>query len=120
MTTQLFWVPNHALGSWLVIGIMFRNMRFSVVDATFPILLAAAALWSPLSAVGLLPFALWKAYGSVFRERHFELFHPRVWLPALLVGAVVASYLTLDPDRIGKGMSVGNGGASGLIFGLLC
>ena len=25
MTTQLFWVPNHALGGWLIIGLLFRN-----------------------------------------------------------------------------------------------
>ncbi len=119
MTTQLFWVPNHAVASWLVIGLMSRNSRFSPLDAMLPIVLAAAALWSPLSAVGLLPFALWKAHGSVFRERHFELLHPRVWLPALLVGVVTASYLILDPGRIPRGMSVGNGGAVDLMFTLL-
>lgn len=119
MTTQLFWVPNHALAAWLVIGIMFRNMRFSAVDATLPILLAAAALWSPLSAVGLLPFALCTVYGRAFRERRIELFHPRVWLPALLVGGVLVSYLTLDPNRIAKGMSVGTGGATGVTLDLL-
>jgi hypothetical protein len=119
MTTQLFWVPNHALASWLVIGLMGRNMRSSPVDAMLPMLLAAAALWSPLSAVGLLPFALWRAYGSAVRERRFELFHPRVWLPALLVGGVTVSYLILDSDRIAKGMTVGNGGAADLSLGLL-
>ena len=119
MTTQLFWVPNHALASWLVIGLMSRNMRFSSVDALLPIVLAAAALWSPLSAVGLLPFAAWKAYGSVVRERRFELLDPRVWLPALLVGGVTASYLILDSGRIAKGMTVSNSGAVDLSLGLL-
>ncbi len=76
MTTQLFWVPNHALASWLLIGLMSRNTRCSAADAMLPILLAAAALWSPLSAVGLVPFALWKAYGSVVRERHLESVAP--------------------------------------------
>lgn len=119
MTTQLFWVPNHALASWLVIGLMSRNMRSSPVDMLVPIVLAAAALWSPLSAAGLLPFAIWKAYGSVVRERHLELLHPRVWLPALLVGGVTAAYLIMDPGRIPRGMSVGHGDAVDLTFGLL-
>ena len=27
MTTQLFWVPNHALGAWLGIGLLAVNGR---------------------------------------------------------------------------------------------
>jgi hypothetical protein len=110
MTTQLFWVPNHALGGWLLIGLMARNPRHAALDALLPMLAVAAALWSPLSAVGAVPFLLWRALQSVVGERRWNLLHPRVWLPALLVGMVVASYLTLDPGGIAKGVTVGRGG----------
>jgi hypothetical protein len=111
MTTQLFWVPNHALGAWVVIGLMSRNPRCSVLDAVLPILLVAAALWSPLSAVGLVPFMVWRAY--------WELLHPRVWAPAIPVGLAVAAYLVLDPGGIPKGLAMGKGDAMDTLLELL-
>jgi hypothetical protein len=119
MTTQLFWVPNHALGAWLVIGLMSRNPRWSLFDALLPILLVAAALWSPLSAVGLMPFVLWRVYGELVRARNWRLLYPRVWGPAIPVGLAVASYLVLDPGGIPKGLAVGKGGAIDTLLDLL-
>jgi len=119
MTTQLFWVPNHALGGWLMIGLMARHSRYSALDALLPLLLVAAALWSPLSAAGAVPFVLLRAYRRLFVERHWSLAHPRVWSPALLVGAVVSAYLMLDPGGIPKGLSVGSGDVSEAVMDLL-
>ena len=119
MTTQLFWVPNHALGGWLLIGLMARHPRYSALDSVLPFLLVAAALWSPLSAVGVLPFAAWKAYRSMFVERRWSLLHPRVWLPALVVGSMTVAYLILDPSRIPKGLSVGGGDFAHTVMALV-
>ncbi len=119
MTTQLFWVPNHALGGWLMIGLLFRSPRYSALDAMLPLLLVATALWSPLSAIGLVPFVLWRSYGSVVREHRVELLHPRAWLPSVAVGVLVAAYLLMDPSRIAKGISVGNGGIVDVLEDLL-
>jgi hypothetical protein len=119
MTTQLFWVPNHALGGWLMIGLMARHSRYSPLDAMLPLLLVAAALWSPLSAVGVVPFAALRAYKRLFLERHRSLAHPRVWLPALLVGAVVCAYLILDPGGIPKGFAVSGSGVAASVMDLL-
>jgi hypothetical protein len=111
MTTQLFWVPNHALGGWLTIGLLFRDERGTPLDSMLPIIVVAAMLWSPLSALGVVPFVLWKVVASALRERSISFLDPRMWAPALLVGLVVAAYLVLDPARIPKGMSVGAEGA---------
>ena len=100
MTTQLFWVPNHALGGWLVIGLLARDSRRSPLEAMLPMILIAAALWSPLSALGLVPFILLKVLDGITRDRLLALLHPRVWGPALLVGLVIASFLTLDSARL--------------------
>jgi hypothetical protein len=100
MTTQLFWVPNHALGGWLTIGLLCRDARRSPLDATLPMIIVAAALWSPLSALGLVPFVVLKVLRGTTTEQLLRLLHPKVWGPAVLVGLVIASYLTLDSARL--------------------
>jgi hypothetical protein len=106
MTTQLFWVPNHALCGWVAMGLLMRSPR-GALEPMLPILIVAVALWSPLTALGLTPFALLRA-GEAMR-RSLELAHPRVWLPAAIVGLVIAAYLTLDSSRIPRSWIVGNG-----------
>jgi hypothetical protein len=106
MTTQLFWVPNHALCGWLLIGLMYRDEHAARLDATLPMLSVAAALWSPLTAIGLIPFVLWKSGSGMLREHSTRLLRPGVWAPALAVGMVVAAYLALDPGGIPKGLAL--------------
>jgi len=110
MTTQLFWVPNHALGGWLTIGLLCRGERGTPLDSMLPIIVVAVALWSPLAALGAVPFVLWMAAARKAREHSARLLHPRVWAPALVVGLAVAAYLTLDAGRIPKGWTVGRSG----------
>jgi hypothetical protein len=108
MTTQLFWVPNHALSGWLTIGLLCRDRKGTPLDALLPIVIVASALWSPLTTLGVVPFAAWKVFAAMTRDRSFGLLHPRVWFPAMLVGIAVAGYLTLDLANIPKGWTVGN------------
>jgi len=119
MTTQLFWVPNHALGGWLLIGLLYRHDRSRQLDSTLPILFVAAALWSPLTAIGLVPFILWKVGAGLTRVYALRLLHPSVWVPALIVGLVVAAYLALDPGRIPKGLALVKGAAGETSLNLL-
>jgi hypothetical protein len=109
MTTQLFWVPNHALGAWLTIGLLCRNERSTRIDALLPIIVVALALWSPLAALGVVPFVLWKSLANTAHQQFLNLMHPRVWAPALAVGIVIVGYLALDSDGISKGWSQDDG-----------
>jgi len=108
MTAQLFWVPNHALGGWLMIGLLYRDNRRSPFESVLPILVVAAALWSPLTVIGVAPFVLWKVGAGMFRDRSLRLLHPLVWAPAFIVGLVIAAYIGLDASNIRKGLAVGN------------
>ncbi len=124
MTTQLFWVPNHALGGWLTIGLLSRGERDTPLDSMLPMIIVAVALWSPLAALGAVPFALWKMAARMAREPgawRAWLLHPRVWAPALAVGLAVGAYLTLDAGRIPKGWTLGRSGTgfSGIAMDLL-
>jgi hypothetical protein len=102
-----------------MIGLMSRNPRYSSLDATLPILVVAAALWSPLSAIGVVPFVLWRVYRELVGERCWDLLHPRIWMPAAVVGSIVVFYLILDPGGISKGFSVGKGDALDAVLALL-
>lgn len=110
MTTQLFWVPNHALGAWLAVGLLCRQRAGQALEKLLPLIVVAVELWSPLSALGLVPFVLWRAGESSIRDRSSRLLDPRVWAPAMVVGLVVAAYLTLDADRIAKAWTLGQHG----------
>jgi hypothetical protein len=120
MTTQLFWVPNHALGGWLMIGLLYRdNRRFTQLESILPILVVAAALWSPLTVIGLVPFVLWKVGAGILRHHSMRFLHPKVWAPALVVGLVVAAYLALDLGGIPKGLALRNGAGDEITMDLL-
>ncbi|MGO9513437.1 MAG: hypothetical protein ACLP2F_07305 [Steroidobacteraceae bacterium] len=121
MTTQLFWVPHHALSGWLTMGLLCRDQRGTPLDSMLPIIIVAVAVWSPLTALGIVPFALYKGVATILRERSPRLLDPLVWAPALGVGLAVAAYLTLDAGRIPKGWTVGRSGlgAAGIALDLL-
>lgn len=68
--TQLFWVPHHALSSWAWVALFalwrIGRLRVGVVLAAVPLI----ALWSPLTMIGVLPFAV---YASLISARSREL-----------------------------------------------
>jgi hypothetical protein len=124
MTTQLFWVPNHAVGGWLTMGLLMRRVpRDGLVqaagpggtwddglEALLPLLVVALALYSPLTALGAVPFVLLRMTESMWRARSLRLASLRVWVPALAVGLVIAGYLTLDAGRIPRAWAIGRNG----------
>jgi hypothetical protein len=118
MTTQLFWVPNHALGGWLMIGLLYRNANNSAFDTALPICIVALALWSPLTAVGILPFVFWRLCRAAVDGRLWSLLRPHAWVPACIVGIFIAGYLVLDAGRVPKGLSVA-GRAGDVVLDLL-
>jgi hypothetical protein len=118
MSTQFFWVPNHALGGWLTIGLLCRDRRGTPLEETLPIVVVASALWSPLTTLGAVPFVVYKVLAGMLRERSLRLLHPRVWAPALAIGLAVAGYLLLDSGSIPKGWAA-SGSREGTVDGLL-
>ena len=109
MTTQLFWVPNHALGAWLGIGLLCRQRGADAVDALLPMTVVAVALWSPLAALGLVPFVLLRVWQVSIGERSSRLFHPGLGTRTR-GGARGRRLLTLDAGRIPKGWTIGHEG----------
>ena len=95
-TTQLFWVPNHALPGWLGILLLLAYWNKPSLINWYPSVMCITVLWSPFATIGLFPFYI----GYVF-------FHRRIlvqrWssfiviaLLALLFGLPIAYYLTFN------------------------
>ena len=78
--------------------------------------LVAIALWSPFAALGCMPFIVCHGLGTLRRDRAFDLLHPRVWAPALVVGLVVAGYLTYDAAAVGARWAGGRGDSATMVL----
>jgi len=67
-TTLLFWAPNHALPAWLGALLVWRHRLAGLATAPAALFVTAAALWSPLACLGLLPlFTLSALRGGALR-----------------------------------------------------
>ena len=103
-TTLLFWVPNHALPSWLVTVFILRHWRHTAFARTAPLLMTVVPLWSPLAAIGLLPFFL---FGLAWLRDYRILFSLRTCFPLIPIALVIAQYLGMDASTVPHGWRMG-------------
>lgn len=102
-STLMFWVPNHALPAWLGLLMALRHWRTRELAGMSLMLAAAIALWSPLSAAGLVPFYL---AALNWRRDLGAVLAVRVGLPFLALAALVARYITMDTQSIASGWAI--------------
>ena len=91
--TALMWAPQHALPAWIAVGLLLSRAAPVCVAAGLP-LMAAVALWSPLTAAGLAPFAAyvaWKSYPAALSWMN---------LAGLALLVPVALYLTAGSSGV--------------------
>ena len=105
-TTLLYWVPQQALAAWLMLSL--------VVDALYQphdlrwlsLSLAAGLLWSPLGAVGLLPYLFLLVMVYLRHARWRAVLRPAAFgthAAALLLAVVTALYLGANRYQFPKG-----------------
>ena len=99
-STLLFWVPNHALPAWLTTILILRHWRQPALARIAPLLGSCVPLWSPLAALGTLPFFL---AGIDWRRDLASLLSQRALLPLATVALVSARYLTAGAEHIPSG-----------------
>jgi len=105
-TTQLFWVPNHALPGWLVGALMYRHWRNPEFLKVAPIAIAVTPLWSPLVTIGLAPFAIFIAAYHLWKNTWRPALRPWAWLGAFTTFAATGYYLVLDSGTIRSGWTI--------------
>jgi len=99
-TTLLFWVPNHALPAWLGITLILRHWRQPLLARITPLLATAIPLWSPLAAMGLLPFFL---IGLAWKRDFQILFSPKSCLAFAPIALLSMKYLGMDAAEVPHG-----------------
>lgn len=102
-STLMFWVPNHALPAWLGLLLALRHWRTRELARMTLMLAASISLWSPLSAIGLVPFFL---VGLDWRRDLGALFATRSGLPFLALAGLVGRYITMDTQAISRGWAI--------------
>jgi hypothetical protein len=102
-STLLFWVPNHALPAWLGLLMAMRHWRTPELARISLMLAAAVTLWSPLSALGLVPFYV---LGLNWRRDIGALLATRSGLPFLALAGLAGRYLTMDTQSIPRGWAI--------------
>jgi len=110
-TTQLFWVPNHALPGWIVAALIYKHWRNPDFLAIAPIVFAVTPLWSPLITIGLAPFTLFIAAHHLRQEKWRGGVKPWAWLGAVVTFGTAAYYLVLDGASIPSGWTVARVGS---------
>jgi hypothetical protein len=105
ITTELFWVPNHALPAWIATALLYRHRMDANLLIVMPVILAMLPLWSPFAAIGILPFAALYALEYVKAGLPSLRPHGMQVVAAMLLAFIAACYLTLGADAIPGGMA---------------
>ena len=108
-TTQLFWVPNHALPGWIVVAWLLGYKPGRLPIAQGIVLLALTPLWSPLTAIGIAPL-LGIAVLREMRHQRFgpflsALFDARMLVAVALCALFVYPYIVLGSETLASGSS---------------
>ena len=106
-TTQLFWVPNHALPGWIAIAWLLGRDRRRLPVATAILFVIFTPLWSPLTAIGLAPIVgaavlrQWLLDGPRAAAR--SLVDWRLLVPLIACVALIYPYLVAGSEKIASG-----------------
>lgn len=108
-TTQLFWVPNHALPGWIAIAWLLRYRPGRLPIPQGIVLLALAPLWSPLTAIGIAPLLGVAIVREFWHRRAGQVFaallDARMLIVVALCALFVYPYLVLGSETLASGSS---------------
>jgi hypothetical protein len=101
-TTQLFWVPNHALPAWIAAAMFYRHWRNDAFWPTAMLVAVLLPLWTPFAAIGIAPYLGFVAVDRLRRGLGLRL-PLALYGPSILLLALQARYLGLGLAAIGAG-----------------
>lgn len=108
--TMLFWTPQYAISGWLLAFLFLLNMENKAPLGSFYVFAPLTAIWSPLTLLGIMPFAAIAGLRALLSRRltrtDFAVSSLAVALtgPALLYlsaggGSVGYHFYPIDPMR---------------------
>ena len=106
-TTQLFWVPNHALPGWIAVAWMVSQEDRPASTTVAILFVLFAPLWSPLTAIGIAPLAavviVRQWIGDGLRRAASSLLDWRMLVPLAACLMLVYPYLVAGGDQVASG-----------------
>lgn len=57
-TTLLYWVPQHAIGGWLVVALLLSYIIEKRSKSIIVFIFSLSILWSPIVMIGLIPILI--------------------------------------------------------------
>lgn len=108
MSTQLFWVPNHALAAWIAAALLFRHRNHAGCANLAVFMLALLPLWSPFSALGFAPFVVWAIWGRRRKAKGSPLSLPTIATAAVLA-YISGRFITTGTTNIALGTTLHTG-----------
>jgi len=98
-TTQLFWVPNHALPAWVATALLYRHWREPAFWPAAILIAALLPLWTPFAAMGIAPFLACLAADRLHRGLSLRLPLAAI-VPVFLLLLLDARYLSLSFEAV--------------------
>ena len=106
-TTQLFWVPNHALPGWIAIAWLLGQDPRRLPLAPAILFVVFVPLWSPLTAIGVAPLfgvaIVRRLLADRFRGALATIADWRLLLPLAACVVLVLPYLVAGSDAVASG-----------------
>jgi hypothetical protein len=93
--TSLVWSPQHGLATWLGVGLLLNARPGSKIMTHIGLIFLAVLFWSPLCAVGIVPFVLVAAGAKGFRG----LLSVSNFVSLVALAPPLVGYLTADSAR---------------------
>ena len=97
--TQLFWAPQHAFAGWVFAAFYLRWRQGSLGAPPLSLVFGLCLFWSPLAAMGALPFLLFACVVDLHR-RKIRVAHLAAPMLLLLAVIPVGLYLLMDGGDI--------------------
>lgn len=106
-TTQLFWVPNHAIPGWVATAWLLGHEPKRVPIGPAILFVVLTPLWSPLTALGLAPL-IGVAILARIRDEGLRAMWPtwanwRVLAPVAICAVLIVPYLVVGASRVSSG-----------------
>lgn len=105
MSTQLFWVPNHALAAWIAAALLFRHRNHAGCANLAVFMLALLPLWSPFSALGFAPFVVWAIWRRMGETKGSPL-SPMTIATAAVLTYISGRFITTGTTNIALGTTL--------------
>jgi hypothetical protein len=92
-TSLIYWVPQQAIAAWVATLIVYYHISYRTKPILLGIPMACLPLWSPLAAIGLVPFILYTIIKKIKEGKLTQLFSLENLIGAPMIALITLSYL---------------------------